>query len=313
MTPGIDYSFSHPTPAQIKAYGAAFVCRYLAPINASTRAKVLTRAEAQALHAADLDVVLVWEWTADRAAAGRAAGVSDARAALAQATALGAEGAVLYFAVDYDASASACRPGGAVYAYAQGWASVLGADRSGVYGGYTAVAALMSAGLCRYGWQTTAWSGGRWYAGAQIRQGAQTSIGGHSVDLDAATTIDYGAWSPDMPLTTADAQLVAKTLAADATFLNAVGHQVWVTAQIPTPAGSTTMHSAQTILGDLGVGVGSAGLLSAVTAKVVAGVAPSIAAAVKGLGPQATAQQIATLVEQNLANAFSAAASGTSS
>lgn len=241
---GIDYSFSHPSPSAITAAGAHFVCRYLAPINSSTSAKVLTRAEAEALHVAGLSIGIVWEWTADRAAQGRTAGVADARAAQAQASALGADDVPLYFAVDFDASAAQLAPSGAVYQYAAGWASVVGASSSGVYGGYATVKALMSAGLCRYGWQAIAWSGGHWYAGAQIRQTGAGKIAGHSIDWNTATSSDYGAWAPEEDdMTPAQAaQLTAIQQAVTGTGIASAGYRLIKNGKSAEPGGATDVH-----------------------------------------------------------------------
>jgi hypothetical protein len=318
MTTGVDYSFSHPSPSAVRTAGAAFVARYLAPVNTDTAAKVITAAEAEQLHAAGLAIVLVWESTATRAASGRSAGVADARAADAQARALGADGVPLFFAVDFDATSSQLAASGAVRAYAEGWASVLGGERSGVYGGYTALSTLMSAGICRYGWQTAAWSGGRWYSGAQIRQGSAGSIGGHSVDWDTAITSDYGQWEADVALSTTDLQKIA--------------HAVWTEGIAENVPGATPpVHQAQTYLVDTyqstaitNQGVSAA--VAALTAKVdavaagvariptapvdVAALAQAIAADIATLGAAPTAEAIANAVEQQLAAAFSAAANG---
>lgn len=239
---GIDYSFDHPSAAQIRSSGAAFACRYLAPINSSTRAKVITAPEASALHAAGVDIVLVWEWTADRATSGRTAGIADAKAALAQADALGADGVPIYFAVDFDASSAQLRTTGAVYQYAQGWASVLGAARSGVYGGYAAVSTLMSAGLCRYGWQTNAWSGGRWYAGAQIRQTGAGNIAGHSIDWNTATTDTYGQWeAADMTPAQAE-QLANIERAVTGTGIASAGYRLVKNGKSAEYGGAVDVH-----------------------------------------------------------------------
>lgn len=271
---GIDYSFDHPTPAQIKTSGARFVCRYLAPVNSSTRAKVITRDEAQALRAADLGVVLVWEWTADRAAAGRAAGVADARAALAQADALGADGCPIFFAVDFDASTAQCSPDGSVYAYAQGWSSVLGFARSGVYGGYTAVSKLVGAGMCRYGWQTIGWSDGRWSAHAQIRQTGAGSIDGHSIDWNTAESDDYGVWEPDDMTPAQAAQLTAIQQAVTGHGIASAGYRLVKNGKSAEAGGAADVHQ---VWNDTAEGVAS--ILAQVSAlsKTVASLSTTVA------------------------------------
>lgn len=153
-TLAVDYSFSRPSPATIKAHGYTAVGRYLG----GTPDKQLTKAEAATLHAAGLGIWLVFESTADRAKAGRAAGVADAKTARSKAAALGYPAACpIFFAVDFDAAAST------VSAYFDGVKSVLG-DRAGVYGGINVV------GLADWAWQTTAWSGGRLSPHAHLYQ-----------------------------------------------------------------------------------------------------------------------------------------------
>lgn len=185
--PGVDYAWSHPGGAALHAAGKQFAARYLS----HDATKNLTRTEANDLAAHGIWSVVVWETTAQRAGAGRAAGIADAQEAARQATAAGMPGGrPIYFAVDYDATPSA------VDAYFQGVGSVLGAARVGVYGGYAVVKHCLDTGLARWAWQTPAWSGGKWEARAHIRQGAQTRINGVSVDLDTATVADYGQWQP---------------------------------------------------------------------------------------------------------------------
>lgn len=184
---GVDYAWSHPTPASLKAAGKRFAARY----SSTDPSKDLTRAEADGLAAEDIASVLVRESTANRAGAGRAAGITDAQAALKTAAACGMPPMrPLYFAVDYDAAPTAVVP------YFQGVASMIGLARTGVYGGYDVVRYLLDHGLATWAWQTRAWSEGRWDPRAQIRQGATQTIGGVSCDLNTATTADYGQWMP---------------------------------------------------------------------------------------------------------------------
>lgn len=195
---GCDY-VSGPTPAQLKAAGMTFVCRYLSSgyengdPNKPVNPKDLTAAEAAGLHKAGINIVLVFETTATRALAGKAAGKSDYVSARKQATALGCPTSVpIYFAVDFDMQPSEA---GKVIAYFNGASSVDGAASVGVYGGIAAVEAVASSHVARWFWQAYAWSGGKWYAGNHLEQyenGAK--IAGHSVDLDRSCHALYGAW-----------------------------------------------------------------------------------------------------------------------
>jgi hypothetical protein len=197
--PGVDYAWSHPGGAALKAAGKRFAARYLS----HDADKNLTRTEGDDLAAHGVSCVAVWESTAQRPLAGRAAGVADAAAAAGQALAAGMPpDRPLYFAVDFDAQPSQMP---AVLAYLDGAASVLGRDRVGVYGGYATVRAALDGGHSAWAWQTRAWSQGRWDARAAIRQGATQTIGGVSCDLNTATTADYGQWMPGRtPLTEDD-------------------------------------------------------------------------------------------------------------
>ena len=187
ITDGVDYAWSHPSPAALKAAGKDFAARYLA----HDASKILTHTEATALATHGLWSVVVWESTASRAAAGRAAGIADAHDAAAQAASAGMPSSrPIYFAVDFDAAPSS------VDAYFQGVASVLGIGRTGAYGGYRVVKHLLDARLARWAWQTAAWSAGKWDSRAVIRQGGQTHINGVDVDLDTALAADYGQWQP---------------------------------------------------------------------------------------------------------------------
>lgn len=186
---GIDYAFGRPSVAAIHAVGARFVCRYLS----HSPSKNLTSAEAHALSDAGIWIVVVWETTAKRALDGRTAGIADALDAQQQAQACGMPaGRPIYFAVDWDASKT---QQAAIDAYLDGAASVLGAERVGIYGGYGPVSRAMSGGHAAWGWQTYAWSGGRWYGDAQLQQYSNDhTVDGVGSDYDRATTDDYGQW-----------------------------------------------------------------------------------------------------------------------
>lgn len=185
---GVDYAYGRPGGAALAKAGVRFAARYLS----HTAGKNLTRSEAADLAVHGVSCVVVWETTARRASAGRAAGVADAQDAAAQATAAGMPSSrPIYFAVDYDASPSAVVP------YFQGVASVIGVGRTGVYGGYRVVSYLLDHKLATWAWQTVAWSGGRWDARTHIRQYATTvRVNGVSCDKDTAMTADYGQWTP---------------------------------------------------------------------------------------------------------------------
>lgn len=190
MAEGIDYSYgSGLTANSMKGAGKHFAARYLAYLPNS---KCITRAEASNLLKAGVSVVLVWETVADRVLSGSGGGAADAREADRQAKALGMAGIPIYFACDIDST-----PGqqGAINAYLDGCASVIGRGRVGLYGGYWPVKRAFDAGKIHYGWQTYAWSGGNWDRRAQLQQYRNdVMLGPAHVDLDRSMATDYGQW-----------------------------------------------------------------------------------------------------------------------
>jgi hypothetical protein len=70
-----------------------------------------------------------------------------------------------------------------------------GAARIGIYAGYGPVKRAFDAGKIAYGWQTYAWSGGKWDGRAQIQQYSNDHvINGVGLDYDRAVKADYGQW-----------------------------------------------------------------------------------------------------------------------
>jgi hypothetical protein len=151
MTLLVDYSAARPTPDTIKSSGYSGVMRYLS----NDPGKNLQAAERDALLTAGLSIGLVWETYANRAAAGFTAGASDAKAAEAQAAALGMPlGLPIFYAVDFDADPAV------VKAYFDGVRSV--ATRPvGIYGSLSVVDAALAGGWAAYAWQACAWSNGK--------------------------------------------------------------------------------------------------------------------------------------------------------
>ncbi|MFD0688918.1 glycoside hydrolase domain-containing protein [Actinomadura fibrosa] len=187
---GVDYAWGRPGTDALRRAGAKFACRYLSH---DTTGKNLTRAEAEELSGAGIWLVVVWESGASRALDGRDAGKADAEDAAAQAASLGMPSdRPIYFAVDFDASAA---QQSAINAYLDGAASVLGRDRVGLYAGYGPIDRAFDAGKIAYGWQTYAWSDGRWDSRAQLQQYSNDhEINGVGVDYDRAMDSDYGQW-----------------------------------------------------------------------------------------------------------------------
>lgn len=191
---GCDYSFSRPNLADLRREGVRFICRY---VSAPGNQKNLTAGEVVAAKAVGLDGVVVFESVSGRALAGADAGTEDAKAAAAQVAGLGLAGQPVYFAVDFDAQPKDLP---AIERYFQAANTVLGKSRVGVYGGYRAVKYLFDLGIVRYGWQTYAWSNGKWDPRAHIRQIRNgVTLAGATVDMDEAVKPDYGQWVASAP------------------------------------------------------------------------------------------------------------------
>jgi hypothetical protein len=195
---GLDYAWSHVPPQLVKAAGFGFAARYLS----HDATKNLSRAEADALLAEGVAIVLVWEDTAQGALRGHAGGVADALAADAQARACGLPGAFIYFAADWDATPAQQL---AVNDYLDGCATVIGRTRVGLYGGYWACSRARAGAKALKYWGTVAWSGGNWATATwkpDVMQGAQVTIDGVSVDLDTggAAGADFGQWPRPAPV-----------------------------------------------------------------------------------------------------------------
>lgn len=189
---GIDYAYgSGLTTATMKQHGVQFVARYTSGGNS----KDLSVAEKDNLLAAGINIVLCFE--TDGLMPSYAQGASDARVADAEVKRLGLPGIPIYFTLDTDPHAY---PLADVSSYLSGVASVIGLDRTGLYGGYLAVNQMFNAGKIKWAWQTYAWSYGAWDSRAQLQQwNNSVALGPATVDQDRATTADYGQWPRPAP------------------------------------------------------------------------------------------------------------------
>jgi hypothetical protein len=302
---GVDHAWGRPSIAALKAAKVLFVCRYLSH---DTTGKNLTRAEAQKLTDAGLWIVVVWETTADRALSGRAGGVADAQAAAAQAKACGMPAdRPIYFAVDWDASTA---QQGTIDGYLDGAASVIGRERVGIYGGYGPVQRAMDGGHAAWGWQTYAWSGGRWHGPAQLQQYSNDHvIGGVGLDYDRGVHDDYGQWmigeSP-MALSAADLESIRKIVWEADKALAPTGsdpkNPTWQPINIARDTYSSLQQVKATVakLATLSPDVDEA----AIVQGVLAGLTPeAIAVAVVGALPADLAQQVVDAIAARLGDA----------
>lgn len=187
---GLDWAYGDMSVAALRAVGADFIGRY-----ASTpgNPKNLTAGEAQKMSSAGIDIVLVFETTAERALAGHDAGRADATSAKQQASAVGMpEHRPIFFAVDFDAGPQQQGP---IDDYFRGVGSVLGLDGTAAYGGYWVITRLFDTELIGWGWQTYAWSGGKWDTRAHVRQFSNGhTVGGVDCDYNHGLGRDFGQW-----------------------------------------------------------------------------------------------------------------------
>lgn len=189
---GVDYSDARPRPWVLAQAGKRFAIRYVGPGRTS---KLLTRAEANLLKGAGLAIACVAEGAARDALTGRATGSRHAGQAHQNVVAAGGpSGAVIFFALDWDASPAELER---TVPYFDGAAAAIGFSRVGVYGGYRTIDWAIRRRVAVKFWQTYAWSGGRVHGGANLLQYHNgVSIDGGQVDLCRSISADFGQWHP---------------------------------------------------------------------------------------------------------------------
>lgn len=188
---GVDYSFARPDINMLKAQGVTFAARYLWRLMYDDGVRVnkgISKAEYDALEAAGINVVYIYEEDGKELLGGYDAGVRVAKAAEAFRIGQGMPVKPIYFNVDYDAPESDQI---AIFSAILGIASVIGKERIGLYGGYKIIKAAFDLGAITWGMQTYAWSNGQWDSRAQLRQWSNGEYGG-SVDFQYAMAEEYG-------------------------------------------------------------------------------------------------------------------------
>jgi len=177
----------------IRSVGFRFVGRYYFDIVSHAKTK-LTRSEAEALSAAGLFVVAVFENGPDHPGYfSRAKGVSDGTAAFRYAAdhIEQPQNSPIYFAVDYDASAADLS--GVIADYFDGIAEAFAAEKGdaaaypiGVYGSGLACTRLLASGAATFAWlaQSTGWAGFATFTHWNLKQGPSKTRVGLPVDLD---------------------------------------------------------------------------------------------------------------------------------
>lgn len=191
MAEGVDYSFSRPDVRCLFNSRKRFAVRY---VGSGSSGKYITRAEANALIAAGLKVAIVYQTTANSCStATTPAGPQHGSATTARSPPGCRHGGRSTSRSTPTRGASAppngpwCRA--SATAPRRPWPQP---DRC--LRGYAAIARLVPT-YAAWGWQTYAWSGGRWSAKAHLRQylNGQNRCGGE-VELCRSVTDDYGQW-----------------------------------------------------------------------------------------------------------------------
>jgi len=203
---GVDYAWSHPSPAALKAAanpdgttGKKFVVRYGG--SGIDDSKMLTAGELSRLIAADIAAVSNVEGTAG-GFRGYSAGQSFARRGRSWFKNLGMpDNRPIYYSADWDV-----QPGDwpDLKAALDGAASVDGRGNVGLYGGLYAIQQAQRTGAAKWYWQTYGWSTRKqpdgsykvvWADGTHIQQYRNgVKIDGADCDLNRALTADYGQW-----------------------------------------------------------------------------------------------------------------------
>ena len=213
----IDFAERRIAPDQIKSAGYAGVVNYVSESRpgANFEAKPLTREYADALRAAGLHIVSNfqygkpgWPNAPSDFTRGFDGGVADAHAALGIHNAAGgSNSAPIFFSVDDDINADIWNS--LAVNWFRGINSVLGTERTGIYGHAQACAWSIKDGVIghsstaghRWAWQTKSWSHGQREPAAVLYQEVVNTasnpgplLGGINVDVDEVLAADFGQW-----------------------------------------------------------------------------------------------------------------------
>ncbi len=213
----IDYAMRQIPAADIRAAGYAGVINYvsLSRPGSSFGAKPITRPYAEALTAAGLVIVSNYQYGKPGGTApsdytrGYPGGVADARTAWALHTAAGGgQSAPIFFSVDEDISRDTWNT--VALQWFRGINSVLGVQRTGVYGGIDVCQWAAADGVIGrsrspgrvWAWQTRAWSGNQVHPAAVLYQRIVSTasspgplVGGIEVDVNDVLAQDCGQWN----------------------------------------------------------------------------------------------------------------------
>lgn len=213
----IDFAMRQIPAEHIKAAGHAGVINYVSTSRpgSSMGAKPITRPYAQSLTAAGLVIVSNFQYGKPGGTApsdftrGFAGGVEDARTAWQLHTAAGGgQSAPIFFSVDDDIDRGTWND--VALQWFRGINSVLGVQRTGIYGGVNPCQWAASDGVIGnsrspghvWAWQTRSWSRGQVFPGAVLYQRIVSTasnpgpvVGGLEVDVSDALAQDVGQWN----------------------------------------------------------------------------------------------------------------------
>jgi len=213
----IDYAMRQIPAADIRAAGYSGVVNYvsLSRPGSSFGAKPITRPYAESLTAAGLVIVSNYQYGKPGGTApsdftrGSAGGVADARTAWQLHTAAGGgQSAPIFFTIDEDINRDTWNT--LALPWFRGINSVLGVQRTGVYGGIDVCQWAAADGVIgnsstpghRWAWQTRAWSGSRIDPTAVLYQRVVSTasnpgplVGGIEVDVNDVLAGDCGQWN----------------------------------------------------------------------------------------------------------------------
>ena len=212
----IDFAMRQIPAQDIRAAGHSGVVNYvsLSRPGSSFGAKPITRPYAESLAAAGLAIVSNYQYGKPGGSApsdftrGFAGGVSDARTAWQLHTAAGGgQSAPVFFTVDDDINRDTWN--NVALQWFRGINSVLGVQRTGVYGGINVCQWAAADGVIgnsrtpghRWAWQTRSWSHGQRESTAVLYQEVVNTpsnpgplLGGIHIDVDEVLAPDFGQW-----------------------------------------------------------------------------------------------------------------------
>lgn len=213
----IDFAMRQIPAQDIRAAGHAGVINYVSTSRpgSSFGAKPITLPYARSLTAAGLVIVSNYQYGKPGGTApsdftrGHPGGVADARTGWQLHTAAGGgQSAPIYFSVDDDVDRNTWN--NVVLPWFRGINSVLGVQRTGIYGGIKACQWAAADGVIGrsrapgkvWAWQTRSWSGGQIFPAAVLYQRIIDTasnpgplVGGARVDVNDVLAADVGQWN----------------------------------------------------------------------------------------------------------------------